>query len=130
MLLRNFKPLFVLLVSLNTLAQPAAQQWQLLEPRYCGSPARDADGDIVRSSTVTTLFQYHHPCPSTMSKTGPCPGWAKDHVIPLACGGCDGVFNMQWLDTETKKRKDGYERKIYSAIPPYPNTPACNLQPR
>jgi hypothetical protein len=27
---------------------------------------------------------------------GACPGYRKDHVVPLACHGPDAVSNMQW----------------------------------
>lgn len=85
--------------------------------RVCGDPARDLDGGIRRSSTVTTQFQRLHPCPSTGLKYGACRGWSKDHVIPLACGGCDSVENMQWLKNSIKscagaECKDRWERKI------------------
>lgn len=85
--------------------------------RVCGEPARDANGTIKRSSTVLTKFQKEHPCPSTGLAYGACPGWAKDHVIPLACGGCDSVENLQWLKNTIKscageECKDRWERKI------------------
>lgn len=89
---------------------------QLRESRYCGSPLRDASGDIYRSSTVRAVFMRNHPCPVTGKPSGSCPGWEVDHVIPLACGGCDAVSNMQWLPIDLKHRKagkDGFERRIY-----------------
>lgn len=90
----------------------------LVEQRYCGVPPRDADGSLHRRSDVLTAFQHAHPCPSTGSITGACPGWSKDHVIPLACGGCDAVSNLQWLPYAAKSAsgvvpKDRFERYIY-----------------
>ncbi|HWQ37304.1 MAG TPA: HNH endonuclease signature motif containing protein [Burkholderiales bacterium] len=90
----------------------------LAELRYCGEPARDASGRIKRSSAVLRAFRDVHPCPATGESRGPCPGWAIDHVIPLACGGCDAVSNLQWLPDELKSAagvlpKDRWERKIY-----------------
>lgn len=87
------------------------------ETRYCGV-VRDADGSISRSATVVAKFKRLHPCPSTMQTSGACPGWQADHVIPLACGGCDAVSNIQWLPVEIKacagdRCKDRWERKIY-----------------
>ena len=38
-----------------------------------------------RSREVTREFQREHPCPSTGQTRGACPGYRKDHVIPLAC---------------------------------------------
>lgn len=90
----------------------------LIEQRYCGAPARNADGSIRRRADVLAAFQRAHPCPSTGKTTGACPGWAKDHVIPMACGGCDAVSNLQWLPNAMKSAagtlpKDRFERLIY-----------------
>jgi hypothetical protein len=91
---------------------------QLVDPRYCGAEVkREADGTIMRSRLVLKHYQILHPCPSTGLKTGACPGWALDHVIPLACGGCDEIGNLQWLKNTIKscagaECKDRWERKI------------------
>ena len=99
--------LLVLLVAVTAaLAQP-------VDSRYCGMPARDPDGSIRRSALVINDFKRIHPCPAT-GKSDECPGWSIDHVIPLACGGCDSIHNMQWLPTGYKVNgKDRWERKIY-----------------
>jgi hypothetical protein len=104
----------LMLVSLPLFAQLPA----LDELRYCTTtPARDSEGKIARSSAVLAAFRKVHPCPVTGKSSGPCPGWAIDHVIPLACGGCDAVANLQWLPNEIKSAKgsakDRWERKIY-----------------
>jgi 5-methylcytosine-specific restriction endonuclease McrA len=101
-----------------------------LDSRYCGSPVRDKTGAIARSTSKLTLFRLIHACPSTGLPGGPCPGWAIDHVIPLACGGCDDIHNMQWLpdqikNAEGKYPKDRWERKVYAAPSPFPDTPNC-----
>lgn len=88
------------------------------ETRYCEvTPRRDADGSISRRADVLRAFKRHHPCPSTGKTTGACPGWAIDHVIPLANGGCDSVHNLQWLPHTLKSCagicKDRWERKVY-----------------
>jgi hypothetical protein len=88
------------------------------ETRYCGEPRRDASGAIYRSSAVRTSFQKAHPCPATGLTNGPCDGWQKDHVIPLASCGCDSVANMQWLPVGIKTCtsvdcKDRWERVVY-----------------
>lgn len=100
------------------------------DARYCGSPMRNADGSIARSQTALTEFRRVHHCPSTGLKLGRCPGWAINHVIPLACGGCDIVSNMQWLPVDIKACAgahciDRFERKIYALDPPLPDTAAC-----
>lgn len=87
--------------------------------RYCtDTPERDAKGKIKRSRAVIAEFKREHPCPVTGESTGACPGWSIDHVIPLACGGCDQIHNLQWLTNEIKSCsgnlcKDRWERTIY-----------------
>jgi hypothetical protein len=88
------------------------------ETRYCTvTPKRDKDGSISRRADVLAAFKRHHPCPSTGKTRGACPGFAIDHVIPLANGGCDSVHNLQWLPHELKSCpkvcKDRWERDVY-----------------
>jgi hypothetical protein len=88
------------------------------ETRCCITPARTESGEILRRADVLRAFQKIHPCPSTGLKTGACPGWQRDHVLPLACGGFDIVSNIQWLPVSIKTAagtyaKDRFERKIY-----------------
>jgi hypothetical protein len=64
-----------------------------------------------RSREVTREFQREHPCPSTGQTSGACPGYRKDHVIPLACGGPDAVSNLQWQTVHDARAKDRWERK-------------------
>lgn len=111
----------------------AAEPWQLIETRYCGTPERDANGEITRSTAVLNAFKRIHPCPSTGKTTGACPRWAMNHVIPRACGGCDSVNNIDWMATDIKTCKedwcrDRYERKIYDQVPSIPGTDACTNQ--
>ena len=97
----------------------------LTDIRYCGAPVRDADGSIHRSTAVINAFKRLHPCPVTGLTTGACPGWAIDHVIPLASCGCDAVYNMQWLPNSIKSAagvdaKDRWERRVYVCSPSLP----------
>jgi hypothetical protein len=64
-----------------------------------------------RSSTVKHEFQRLHPCPSTGRTTGACPGYIKDHIRALDCGGPDSAANMQWQTVTAAKAKDRWERK-------------------
>lgn len=48
-----------------------------------------------RSREVAREFEWQHPCPSTGRANGACPGYVRDHVVPLSCGGPDAVENMQ-----------------------------------
>jgi hypothetical protein len=89
--------------------------------RLIDSVKRSPDGSIARSSRVISAFRKVHPCPVTGLNTGACPGWAIDHVIPLAACGADIVSNMQWLPLTIKscagtECKDRWERK-YNKCP-------------
>ena len=100
------------LVSAHALADPA-----LIETRCCVTPIRDADGTIKRRADVLRAFQKIHPCPSTGLTTGACPGWAKNHAVPLACGGLDIVSNLYWVPNVLKSGSgiypiDRFELKI------------------
>jgi len=64
-----------------------------------------------RSLEVKHEFQRQHPCPATGRATGACPGYIKDHIVPLACGGPDLVANLQWQTTAAAKAKDRWETK-------------------
>lgn len=58
-----------------------------------------------RDPKVPRAFQRLHPCPSTGARHGACPGWQRDHVVPLCEGGADAVANMQWLTVEQHRLK-------------------------
>jgi hypothetical protein len=64
-----------------------------------------------RSRAVTREFQREHPCPSTGRTSGACPGYRKDHVVPLVCGGPDAVSNLQWQTISDARAKDTWERR-------------------
>jgi hypothetical protein len=59
-----------------------------------------------RSASVKHEFQLTHPCPATGLTSGPCPGWVKDHIVPLTCGGLDAVSKLQWQTIRDAKAKD------------------------
>lgn len=114
---------------------PGAALDPMVEYRYVGPPKRDADGKIIRSREVVAAFQQIHPCPSTGLREGECPDWAADHVVSLACGGADAVWNLQWLHKSVKSAagapgffpKDRIERNVYGADPPIPDTDNCTF---
>jgi hypothetical protein len=62
-----------------------------------------------RSREVTREFQREHPCPSTGRTSGACPGYRKDHIVPLGCGGPEAVSNLQWQTIAAAKVKDRWE---------------------
>jgi hypothetical protein len=106
--------------------------------RYCGPPARDADGTILRSRELLRDFQRVYPCPSNGAPAGACPGWFKDHIVPLVCGGCDSLENLQWLPGAIKTCagtvcKDRWERRVYCRAVPSPTpdpSPPTTTEPR
>ena len=90
----------------------------LVDYRYTGAVSRDVNGSTLRSPQVIAAFKARWACPSTAAHSGSGPGWAIDHVVPLACGGVDAVWNMQWLPDQIKSQrgefsKDHFERRIY-----------------
>jgi hypothetical protein len=46
---------------------------------------------------------------STGKTRGACPGYRKDHIKPLACGGPDAVWNLQWQTIAAARAKDRWE---------------------
>ena len=56
-------------------------------------------------ANASQQFQHLHPCPSTGRTTGACPGYVRDHIVPLCRGGSDSVTNMQWQTTAEAKDK-------------------------
>src|SRR6516164_4563078 len=73
-------------------------------------------GKEHRSAAVKREFQLTHPCPSTGLTSGACPGWVKDHIVPLVCGGPDVPSNMQWQTIRDAKAKDKWETKVKGAL--------------
>lgn len=95
-----------------------AQLDPLVEYRYLGVVDRSTTGATARSQQVIAAFKKQWACPTNGAHSGPCPGWAIDHVIPLDCGDVDAVWNMQWLPDQIKSQKgefskDHFERRIY-----------------
>jgi hypothetical protein len=68
---------------------------------------------VKRSAAVLRHFQQMHPCPSTGLTSGACPGYVKDHIVPLCLLGKKGdtVNNLQWQSLEESHVKDRIERQ-------------------
>lgn len=110
---RTFLAIAVSLAMASVSAQDA-----YTETRVGSVVLRTADGSIKRDARAVSAFRKRWACPSTGQKTGACPGWSVDHVVPLACGGRDAVWNMQWLPEAIKwdagaYSKDAFERRVY-----------------
>jgi hypothetical protein len=69
------------------------------------------DAAFGRSRQVPQEFQQEHPCPSTGSTSGACPGYVRDHIEPLCGGGADATWNMQWQTAADSYAKDKIERQ-------------------
>lgn len=71
------------------------------------------EGQQLRSYREKAEFMRHNPCPSTgkVKVRYGCKGYVIDHINPLACGGEDKAYNMQWQTKEEAKIKDKWERK-------------------
>lgn len=103
--MKPLKILVLLLLPCTALAE---------DPRFCGAPARDARGEIIRSASVLKEFERRYPPPPPIVwPGGMTEGWYRDHVIPLACGGCDSVANLQWLPESAWRWKARWERRVY-----------------
>jgi len=69
------------------------------------------EAKIKRSYKAKSDFAKMYSCPSTGLNKPSCPGYAIDHINPLACGGPDTPNNMQWLTIYDWKDKSKWERK-------------------
>lgn len=86
------------------------------DKKFCGPPPRNAYGVIIRDQVVLRDFEQIYPrsqLPIIMKPDGTSEKWIKDHVVPLACGGCDTVDNLQWLPESQWRTKSKWERKAY-----------------
>jgi hypothetical protein len=48
---------------------------------------------------------------STGATSGACPGYVRDHIVPLCAGGADATWNMQWQTVADGEAKDVTERR-------------------
>lgn len=119
---------FLSVTSLPAFSEIPAQ-W--IDAKYCGKPKRDANGEIVRSTTAIKYFKLQNPCPSTGLTFGPCPYFDSndplaryeiDHPRPLARCGCDSPTNMIWMKKSIKSCpgtdcKDRWELEAFQCKP-------------
>ena len=77
----------------------------------CVAVARHALASERRSRAVARELQREHLCPSTGLTSGAGPGYRRDHIVPLACGGPDAVSNMQWQTVAEARAKEAWERQ-------------------
>ena len=53
--------------------------------------------------------------PSTGKTSGACPGYRKDHIRPLTCGGPDKVQNLQWQTIADARAKPNFDQFLTEA---------------
>jgi len=53
---------------------------------------------------VRRQFQREHLCPSTGLQSGPCPGYIKDHIVPLKRGGTDTAQHAAGTRTRSQAK--------------------------
>lgn len=84
-------------------------RWLLIAALGLPWPAEAAQ---KRSQAVAREFQLQAPCPSTASRKGRCPGYERDHRIPLCFYGPDAVWNLQWLTIQAHREKTKMDVKV------------------
>lgn len=80
-----------------------------------------------RSHKTTAEFQRQHPCPVTQSTKGACPGYIKDHILPLCAGGPDVPSNVKWNDITTALLRDNQERALCRELKKHPDRSVCAI---
>lgn len=78
--------------------------WAACEDGRCRNYPRDP--------AVTHAFTLTVPCPSTGDTGHRCPGFIRDHLIPLCAGGADAVSNLWWEESARASRKDKRELQL------------------
>ena len=71
-----------------------------------------AEAAQKRSHAVAREFQLSNPCPSTGLKKGRCPGYERDHLIPLCFYGVDAVWNLSWKTVREHREKTKLDVKV------------------
>lgn len=71
-----------------------------------------AEAAQKRSQVVARELQLIHPCPSTGLRKGRCPGFERDHRLPLCFYGKDTVSNLQWLTVAEHRAKTKLDIKV------------------
>lgn len=79
---------------------------------------------IERSQAEVRAFRAENPCPATGRRSGPCKGWAVDHIRPLCAGGLDKPSNMQWIEDPDHRFKTLVDVRECRKLKKLANTPA------
>jgi hypothetical protein len=87
----------------TTARRPRTSTTAVAVPHAAGV-RRSANGKGARSEAAKHRFESQTGYPHGR------PGYMVDHIKPLACGGADAPFNMQWQTVAQAKAKDKVER--------------------
>ena len=98
--------LLVQVLNLPIIALPARAWPVKMETPDLTCRVRDADGKPIRSQARKRLFLR------TLGFKDQPTGYYIDHIVPLACGGCDIPSNMSLLSETEWRAKTKYERSI------------------
>jgi hypothetical protein len=79
---------------------------------------------IQRSAAEVRAFRAENPCPATGRRSGPCKGWAVDHIKALCAGGEDKPHNMQWIENPDHRFKTLVDVRECRKLKKLANTPA------
>lgn len=93
---------------------PRNRAWMAIGAVLAVSCVSMADARQHRSTAVLRDFQ--RACPSTGLHYGACPGYVRDHIVPLCAGGRDAVDNLQWQERAASLAKDRAERALCRAL--------------
>lgn len=77
------------------------------ETAPCATPGTHAKpGKVPPSAAAVRAFREKHPCPTTASIYGACPGYVVNHIEPPCKGGPDVPSNLQWQTHTSADRQD------------------------
>jgi hypothetical protein len=62
----------------------------------CINCVRDLSGRISQNPAPIRAFRATHPCPTTGSLRGSCPGYVVDRIKALKAGATDTAQNLRW----------------------------------
>lgn len=104
------RPLIVAALLLSSALAPAAEYTPALRTPDLTCRVRDPKGQLVRSMSRRRLFLTLIGALDTKHPKNVPPGFVVNHIVPLACGGCDVPSNMELMTVAAWKGRTGAER--------------------
>ena len=75
-----------------------------------------AGARVARNAGVMRQFSETVPCPATGQIQRSCPGYTRDHFIPLCAGGDDAFENIWFEDMGRAEIKDRFEDRLCARL--------------